>query len=114
MLWSRRKKHPTLKSFRHQIGFILKASGQSPEAMAYVMGHQSTESISVYGDGCSGADRQSYLNPVEGIDLSEVRKSKSLDSPGFPRHSMTVSGRFQRVAIGGFGPTPISSTGQVG
>ena len=76
-LWSRRKQVPTLKSFRHQIGSILKASGESPEAMAYIMGHQSTESISVYGDGRSGADRQSHLRPVEGIDLSKVRKPKN-------------------------------------
>lgn len=29
-LWSRHKQVPTLKSFRHQIGSILKASGESP------------------------------------------------------------------------------------
>lgn len=76
-LWSRRKKHPTLKSFRHQIGSILKASGENPETMAYIMRHQSTESISVYGDGRSGADRKSHIRPAEGIDLSRVRKPKS-------------------------------------
>lgn len=76
-LWSRRKKHPTLKSFRHQIGSILKASGENPETIAYIMGHQSTESISVYGDGRSGADRKNHIRPAEGIDLSKVRKPKS-------------------------------------
>ncbi len=76
-LWPRRKKHPTLKSFRHQVGSILKASGESPAGMAYIMGHQSTESISVYGDGRSGADRKSHIRPAEGIDLSRVRKPKS-------------------------------------
>lgn len=85
VLWSRRKQVPTLKSFRHQIGSILKASGESPETMAYVMGHQSTESISVYGDGRSGADRQSHLRPVEGIDLSKVRKPKNSPRYGVGR-----------------------------
>ncbi|MFG8826592.1 site-specific integrase, partial [Pseudomonas aeruginosa] len=41
VLWPRRKQHPTLKSFRHQLGSNLKASGESDEAIAYMMGHQS-------------------------------------------------------------------------
>ncbi|SDI15810.1 hypothetical protein SAMN05216603_12330 [Pseudomonas benzenivorans] len=81
-LWPRRKKHPTLKSFRHQVGSILKASGESPEAMAYIMGHQSTASISVYGDGRSGADRQKHISPADGINLTKVRKPKRLPRYG--------------------------------
>ncbi|MQT92197.1 site-specific integrase [Pseudomonas helleri] len=45
-LWPRRKHHPTLKSFRHQLGSNLKASGESAKALAYIMGHQSTDSVS--------------------------------------------------------------------
>lgn len=73
-LWPRRKKHPTLKSFRHQVGSILKASGESPEALAYVMGHQSTESISVYGDGRLGEGMKSQIRRAEGVDLANIRK----------------------------------------
>lgn len=76
-LWPRRKRHPTLKSFRHQLGSNLKASGESDESLAYIMGHQSTDSISVYGDRRSGADRAVYIKPAAGTDLSKVRKPKN-------------------------------------
>lgn len=73
-LWPRRKKHPTLKSFRHQMGSILKASGENPESMAYIMGHQSTSSISVYGDGRLGAGMKSHVRSAEGADLPNIRQ----------------------------------------
>lgn len=75
-LWPRRKQHPTLKSFRHQLGSNLKASGESDESLAYIMGHQSTVSISVYGDRRSGAGRTVYIKPATGTDLSKVRTPK--------------------------------------
>lgn len=75
-LWPRRKQHPTLKSFRHQLGSNLKASGESDEAIAYMMGHQSVESISVYGNRRSGAGQKLYIRPAEGADLSRVRQPK--------------------------------------
>ena len=53
-LWPRRKQHPTLKSFRHQLGSNLKASSESDKTIAYMTGHQSIESISVYGNRRSG------------------------------------------------------------
>ncbi len=56
------------------MGSILKASGGSPETAAYIMGHQSTESINVYGDRRSGEGSQQQVRPAEGIDLSMVRK----------------------------------------
>lgn len=49
-LWPRRQARPTLYSLRHQVGSALKASGASRAAIAYVMGHQSTKSVEVYGD----------------------------------------------------------------
>ncbi len=73
-LWPRRKKQPTLKSFRHQMGSILKASGESPENMAYIMGHQSISSISVYGDGRLGAGMKSHVRPAEGAALTSIRQ----------------------------------------
>ncbi|HAB86524.1 MAG TPA: site-specific integrase [Pseudomonas sp.] len=75
-LWPRRKQHPTLKSFRHQLGSNLKASGESDESLAYIMGHQSTDSISVYGDRRSGTGRTVYVRAGAGTDLSKVRKPK--------------------------------------
>jgi hypothetical protein len=73
-LWPRRKKQPTLKSFRHQMGSILKASGESPENMAYIMGHQSTASISVYGDGRLGAGMKCHVRSAEGTNLASIRQ----------------------------------------
>ncbi len=75
-LWPRRKQHPTLKSFRHQLGSNLKATGESDESLAYIMGHQSTESIHVYGDRRSGAGRTVYVRAAASTDLSKVRKPK--------------------------------------
>lgn len=77
-LWPRRTQHPTLKSFRHQLGSNLKASGESDEAIAYMMGHQSIESISVYGNRRSGAGQKLYIKPAEGANLSKVRHPKKL------------------------------------
>lgn len=73
-LWPRSKKHPTLKSFRHQLGATLKASDGSAECLAYVMGHQSTNSIGVYGNRRSGEGRKLYVAPAKGADLSKIRK----------------------------------------
>ena len=73
ILWPRRKQHPTLKSFRHQLGSSLKASGQSDEALAYMMGHQSTDSINVYGNRRSGEGRAVHVQPAEDSDLSKIR-----------------------------------------
>ena len=75
-LWPRRKQHPTLKSFRHQLGANLKSSGESDEILAYIMGHQSTDSINVYGDRRSGAGRTVYIRAAADADLSKVRKPK--------------------------------------
>ena len=75
-LWPRRTQHPTLKSFRHQLGSNLKASGESDEAIAYMMGHQSIASISVYGNRRSGPGHKLYIRPAEGADLSKVRQPK--------------------------------------
>ena len=49
-LFPQRASRPSLYSWRHQMGSNLKASGLDPIEMAYIMGHQSTRSISVYGN----------------------------------------------------------------
>ncbi|MGC9457931.1 MAG: hypothetical protein ACP5DC_10480 [Halothiobacillaceae bacterium] len=49
-LWPARKTGLSCYSYRHALGADLKASGLSREAIAYVMGHQCTSSVEVYGD----------------------------------------------------------------
>jgi integrase len=49
-VFPRRKAQMTLYSFRHQLGSNLKASGLDRISVAYIMGHQSTSSVDVYGD----------------------------------------------------------------
>jgi integrase len=49
-VFPRRKAQMTLYSFRHQLGSNLKSSGIDRVSIAYMMGHQSTSSVDVYGD----------------------------------------------------------------
>lgn len=49
-LWPQRKAVPSLYSWRHQMGSELKAAGLDRKEVAYVMGHQSTESVERYGN----------------------------------------------------------------
>lgn len=66
---SQRHKRPSLYSFRHQHGSNLKASGMSRIETAYLMGHQSTNSINVYGSRRSGGG----LSVEAGVSLNEVQ-----------------------------------------
>lgn len=84
-LWPRRKKHPTLKSFRHNFSAAQKAAGVGSETAAYVMGHQSTASQEVYGDPRSGDASQIQVKPAAGADLSKIRKPKSSPRYGVGR-----------------------------
>lgn len=54
VLWTRRKTRISLYSFRHQVGSNLKSSGMNRLEVAYLMGHQATKSVDVYGDKRSG------------------------------------------------------------
>lgn len=54
-LWPRRKARPSLYTFRHQMGGNLKGMGLDRRAIAYIMGHQSTKSVEVYGDRRKGS-----------------------------------------------------------
>jgi hypothetical protein len=42
--------------------------------MTYIMGHQSTSSISVYGDGRLGAGMKSHVRSAESADLPSIRQ----------------------------------------
>lgn len=74
-LWPRRKQHLTLYSFRHQLGSDLKASNESPETLAYIMGHQAAESIAVYGDRRTGRAQRTHVKPASDADLSKIRRT---------------------------------------
>lgn len=49
-LWSKQKHRISLYSYRHQIGSDLKASGMTRKEIAAIMGHQSVDSVDVYGN----------------------------------------------------------------
>jgi len=49
-LWPQRKAVPSLYSWRHQMGSELKTAGLDRKEVAYIMGHQSTESVERYGN----------------------------------------------------------------
>jgi hypothetical protein len=46
---------------------------QSAQTLAYIMGHQSTDSISVYGDRRSGTGREVYVRAADNADLAKIR-----------------------------------------
>jgi len=53
----------------------LKASGLDRKSVAYLMGHQSTESVEVYGRRNRGS--KSALRVGQGVDPNQVRETHS-------------------------------------
>lgn len=76
-IWPRRKSHPTLYSYRHQMGSDLKASGKSRVEIAYLMGHQATDSTTRYGNKRSARGGGRLPGIPEGTDLSAIRENHS-------------------------------------
>jgi len=90
-LWPARKHRPSLYSWRHQMGSKLKSSGLNRRAGAYIMGHQSTESVNRYGNrSVKTGGPPLCVEPAEGADMSAVRENhtsqpkppKSTPAPG--------------------------------
>lgn len=73
-LWPRRKMIPTLYSMRHQFGSNLKSSGSDARTIAYIMGHQSTSSVAVYGGRRQGDPTAIRVSPVQGTELGRIRE----------------------------------------
>lgn len=73
-LWPNRKHQITLYSYRHQMGSDLKASGLSIRAVAAIMGHQSVDSVNVYGNKRKSSRDPSIRATAESI--ASVRKTK--------------------------------------
>ncbi len=75
-MWPRRKSRPTLYSYRHQLGADLKASGLDRKSVAYLMGHQSTESVEVYGDKRKSSQMRNMKPGISADGLPEIVRDK--------------------------------------
>jgi len=73
-LWPKRKHQITLYSYRHQLGSDLKASGMDRTEVAAVMGHQSVDSVDVYGNKRRSSRTLSITATAESI--ASVRKTQ--------------------------------------
>lgn len=72
-VFPRRKSRITMKSYRHQLGSNLKASGWSRQETAAAMGHQSVNSLSCYGNIRNATRAPDFL--VSGESISKVRNT---------------------------------------
>ncbi|HEC60186.1 hypothetical protein LCGC14_1021920 [marine sediment metagenome] len=77
-LWPKRKHRITLYSYRHLMGSDLKASGMNRIEIAAIMGHQSVDSVDVYGNSKTSQRKPTITATAESI--TEVRKT-SLKTP---------------------------------
>lgn len=74
-LWPQRKAVPTLYSWRHQMGSDLKGSNMDRKEIAYIMGHQSTESVNRYGNRKTAQKDRGLPVVPKGTDLSKIREN---------------------------------------
>ena len=72
---------PTLYSWRHQLGADLKASKLNRVLAAYIMGHQSTESVNAYGNSKTGNSARSLPMAADNADLSNIREVHTSKPP---------------------------------
>lgn len=72
-LFPRRKHRPNLYTLRHMHGTKLKNSNLTRKEVAYLMGHQSTESIARYGDKRQKINKSS-LQVRPGISIDKINK----------------------------------------
>jgi hypothetical protein len=80
-LWPRRATWPTLYTFRHQQGSNLKASGMSRQEIAYIMGHQSTKSIEIYGNKRSEKSKVTIKAAISADKISAVVRENHTAPP---------------------------------
>ncbi len=78
-IWPNRKRQITLKTYRHQMGSNLKASGMDRITTAAIMGHQSVDSLTRYGNAKSSTRNLNITAIQESID--GVRKTDLKESP---------------------------------
>ncbi len=77
-LWPRRKKHIVFYSFRHQLASDLKSIDMDDQVRSYIMGHQSTVSISRYGNKRSGTGACSISAGVEQDEIIQLVRATKL------------------------------------
>lgn len=104
-LFPRRKKRPTLYTFKHQLASTFKANGFSNEVIAYLLGHKSTRTQEHYGHSKSGGGRDICIEPS--ISESEI-KSFILD-----RHSKRDAKLFEKIIKEKLGPSRHPKTAQI-
>lgn len=78
-IWPNRKRQITLKTYRHQMGSNLKASGMDRITTAAIMGHQSVDSLTCYGNAKSSTRNLNISVNQESIN--NVRKTDLKESP---------------------------------
>ena len=76
-LWPKRSAHMTLKSFRHQMGSDLKASGLDPKTVAYIMGHESTVSVEEYGDKRKASTKRTIAPAIDQEKINDIVRDKT-------------------------------------
>ncbi len=76
---------PSMYTLRHQFGANLKASGMSRVQMAYVMGHQATDSIGRYGDKRFGRAEAVNVRPATDADLTKIRRTHASHRPVYAK-----------------------------
>lgn len=76
-LWPQRKSVPSLYSWRHQLGSELKASGIDRREVAYLMGHQATESVDRYGNSRTATGGKNLPKVPPEADLTAIRVDHS-------------------------------------
>lgn len=85
-LWPRRKHRITLYSYRHLMGSDLKASGMDRAEVAAIMGHQSIDSVDVYGNSKTSQRKPTIRATTESI--ASVRKT-TLNTPYFEKKALS-------------------------
>ncbi|MBL1319555.1 MAG: site-specific integrase [Methylophaga sp.] len=93
-LWPKRRHQITLYSYRHQMGSDLKASSMDREEVAAVMGHQSVDSVDVYGNKRRSSRNLSITATAESI--VSVRKTQ-LKSTDYIKNKSTRNSQRSRV-----------------
>ncbi|UTW03085.1 site-specific integrase [Amphritea atlantica] len=96
-LWPKRKTRPSLYTWRHQLGSDLKASNIDPNAIAVIMGHQSTESVKIYGNARSYRSSRDYLKPSQDFVNDVKRKNTHRLSEKKPKETFTFNGLSQQI-----------------
>jgi hypothetical protein len=84
-LWPRRQARASFYTFRHQLGSDLKSSGMNRSEIAYLMGHQATKSVDVYGDKRSaGASKVTIKAGVSATKIATVVRVNHSAPPSSP------------------------------